>query len=487
MSNSASPAIVDLIGALPRRALLGGEWIETGTELEVENPATGEILTTVTDVGASGFLDALAVADEARRTIEAHPTRERAECLRRAFDLVVRNSERLATVMTLEMGKPLAESRAEVAYGAEFLRWFSEEAARIGGDHRPAPSGSGRILVSARPVGPSLLITPWNFPLAMATRKIAPALAAGCPVILKPASATPLTALLLAELLLEAGVPDGAVSVLPASDAGAATGPVLADPRLRKLSFTGSTDVGRGLLRAAADQVLRVSMELGGNAPFVVFDDADVEAAVEGAYLAKMRNGGEACTSANRLLIHESVADEFTDLLAERFRAVRVGPGLDEGVDLGPMITEGARDGIEAKVADAVDAGADVVVGGERPDARGWFLAPSILRDVGSDTELWREEVFGPVASIATFRDEDEAIMRANETPYGLVAYAYTRDLDRALRLGEQMEFGMVGINRGIVSDPAAPFGGRKASGLGREGGRTGIDEYLETVYTALP
>lgn len=486
MATTAPSEIGDLIASLPIRALLGGEWIDTGSTLSVQDPATGRDLAEVVDTDSSVFLDALDRADSARDTLAAWPTRERAEFLRRVFELVQRDTEKLATVMTLEMGKPLAESRAEVVYGNEFLRWFSEEAARIDGDYRPAPSGTGRILVTRRPVGPSLLITPWNFPLAMATRKIAPALAAGCPVILKPASATPLTALLFAELLVEAGVPEGAVSVLPTSTSGDATAPVIADPRLRKLSFTGSTEVGRNLMRDAADQILRVSMELGGNAPFLVFADADLDAAVDGAYLAKMRNGGQACTSANRILVHESVAADFSRRLGDRIDAMAVGPGLEDGVDLGPVITETARDDIDRKVDDAVEAGAVILAGGGRPSRPGWFLNPTVLTQVDADTDLWREEIFGPIASIATFTDDVEAIARANETPYGLVAYAYTADLDRALRLGDQLEFGMVGINRGVVSDPAAPFGGRKQSGIGREGGRTGIDEYLEPVYLAL-
>lgn len=487
MATTAPSDIGELIRSLPKRALLGGEWIDTDATLAVQDPATGRDLTEVADLDSSVFLDALDRADSARESLAAWPTRERAEFLRRVFELVQQNAEKLATVMTLEMGKPLVESRGEVAYGNEFVRWFSEEAARIGGDYRPAPSGTGRILVTPRPVGPCLLITPWNFPLAMATRKIAPALAAGCPVILKPASATPLTALLFAELLVEAGVPDGAVSVLPTSTSGDSTAPVIADPRLRKLSFTGSTSVGRGLMRDAADQILRVSMELGGNAPFLVFADADLDAAVDGAHLAKMRNGGQACTSANRILVHESIAADFSRRLGDRIDAMSVGSGLDDGVDLGPVITEAARDGIEEKVNGAVEAGAEIIAGGGRASGSGWFLEPAVLTDVPADTDLWREEIFGPIASIATFTDEDEAIARANETPYGLVAYAYTTDLDRALRLGDRLEFGMVGINRGIVSDPAAPFGGRKRSGVGREGGRTGIDEYLEPVYLALP
>ena len=393
----------------------------------------------------------------------------------------------LALVMTLEMGKPLAEARGEIAYAAEFLRWFSEEAVRIDGGYAVSPDGKARFLVTRQPVGPCLLITPWNFPMAMGTRKIGPAIAAGCTMVIKPASQTPLSMLALTEILREAGLPAGVLNTLTTSDSGALMEPLIRDGRARKLSFTGSTAVGRALLEQCADKVLRTSMELGGNAPFLVFADADLDAAVEGAFAAKMRNGGEACTAANRFYVERSVADEFTRLLADRMAAQVVGRGVEDGVTVGPMIDQAAIDKIEELVSDAVDKGAEVVLGGKALAGTGYFYQPTVLTGVPEDAALRHVEVFGPVAPISTFDDEDEAVAAANDTESGLVSYVFTSDLDRALRVSERLETGMVGLNQGVVSNPAAPFGGVKASGLGREGGRVGIEEFLEVKYVGLP
>ncbi|MGA6128693.1 MULTISPECIES: NAD-dependent succinate-semialdehyde dehydrogenase [unclassified Microbacterium] len=478
----------DVLAAVPTGLLIGGQWraASTGATIDVHDPSTGEVIAQVADASPEDGLAALDAAAAAQASWAATAPRERGEILRRAFELVTARAEEFALVMTLEMGKPLAESRAEVAYGAEFLRWFSEEAPRISGRYATAPDGRNRLLVTKRPVGPSLLITPWNFPLAMATRKIAPALAAGCTSVLKPAALTPLSALLFAEVLREAGVPDGVVNVIPTSRAGAVTGPLIADPRLRKLSFTGSTEVGRRLIADAAHQVLRVSMELGGNAPFLVFDDADLDAAVEGALLAKLRNGGEACVAANRFLVHESVAAEFSARLIERMARYVNGRGTEPGTTLGPLVDGATRDKVAELVAGAVADGARVALGGRIPSGRGYFYPATVLVDVPHDARILREEIFGPVAPITTFRDEDEAVRLANDSEYGLVCFAYTRDLNRALRLSERLETGMFGINTGLVSNPAAPFGGVKQSGLGREGGLEGIDEYLETTYIGI-
>ena len=479
--------VAEILGAAPTRAFVAGEWVDTGRTFPVDDPATAAPIAEVADVDAALALDAVAAADAAQPSVAALPARDRGELLRRVFELLRRDRERLAVLMTMEMGKPLAESRGEVDYASEFFRWFSEEAARIDGGYRRAPSGNGRILVLRRPVGPCLLITPWNFPLAMGARKIAPAIAAGCTSIVKPAGLTPLTMLALAELVAEAGAPPGLLSVIPTTDSGATTGPLIADDRLRKLSFTGSTPVGRTLLRQAADRVLRVSMELGGNAPFIVFEDADLDAAVDGAALAKLRNGGEACRSANRFLVHEAVADPFTARLTERMAALTVGPGIDPGVDQGPLIDAGAVDRVTGWIAEAADAGADVRLGGGPIDRPGHFVQPTVVVGAPRGSRLDADEIFAPVAAVSTFADEEDAIRRANDTPYGLIAYVYTRGLDRALRVSEALETGMVGLNRGVVSDPAAPFGGVKQSGLGREGGAEGIDEYLETTYVGLP
>jgi succinate-semialdehyde dehydrogenase/glutarate-semialdehyde dehydrogenase len=478
--------VARLLDSTPTGGYLAGAWIDDGDRFPVDDPSTGQPLVSVIDNPPDRFLDALAAADAFRQELAATPPHERSEILRRTYDLMIRDRDRLATLITLEMGKPLAESRAEVTYAADFFRWFAGEAVRIDGGYRPSPAGNGRILTLKRPVGPCLLITPWNFPIAMGARKIAPALAAGCPSIVKPATATPLTMLALAALLEEAGAPAGSVSVLASTDAGAATGPLITDARLRKLSFTGSTEVGVGLMATAAEQVLRVSMELGGSAPFVVFGDADLDAAVDGAMAAKMRNGGEACTSANRFLVHESVADAFTARLTERMAALTVGRGLDHGVDVGPLIDRTAQDRLRGAVADVAAAGAEITTGGAAIDRPGWFFEPTVVTGIPADHPFGRDELFGPVAPIRTFADDDEAIAGANDTPYGLVAYVFTRDLDRALQVCDRIETGMVGLNRGVVSDASAPFGGVKHSGVGREGGFTGIDEYLETTYVAI-
>ncbi|MFS0795353.1 NAD-dependent succinate-semialdehyde dehydrogenase [Microbacterium sp. 1P10AE] len=476
------------IASLPTDLFIDGAWraSSNGDRFDVIDPSTGDVLTTVADASIADGDAALDAAHRAQESWGRTAPRERAEILRRAFDLVTARAEDFALAMTLEMGKPLAEARGEVAYGAEFLRWFSEEAPRISGRYAAAPDGRNRLLVVQRPVGPCLFITPWNFPLAMATRKIAPAIAAGCTMVLKPAALTPLTALLLTEVLREAGLPDGVLNVIPTTHAGAVTGPLVRDPRLRKLSFTGSTGVGQRLIADSAAQVLRVSMELGGNAPFLVFEDADLGAAVEGAVLAKMRNGGEACVAANRFLVHESVAAEFTRRFAERIGAFVPARGTDPTSTVGPLVDAATRDKVASLVEGAVAQGARIAVGGSAIPGPGYFYQPTVLVDVPADADILREEIFGPVAPVLTFRDEEEAIRLANDTEYGLVCFAYTRDLDRGLRLAERLETGMLGVNAGVVSNPAAPFGGVKQSGLGREGGAEGIHEYLETVYVGI-
>ncbi|MGX7731047.1 NAD-dependent succinate-semialdehyde dehydrogenase [Rhodococcus sp. 2H158] len=477
-----------LPAGVPTRLWLGGKLTDssTGATFPVEDPATGAVLADVADASADDGLRALDLAVAAQAEWAATPPRVRGEILRTAFELVHARADDFARVITLEMGKTVAEARGEVNYGAEFLRWFAEEAVRIGGRTATAPAGNGRILVTKEPVGPVLAITPWNFPLAMATRKIGPALAAGCPILVKPAAETPLTMLLLGQVFADAGLPAGVLSILPASDAAALTGPLLTDARLRKITFTGSTGVGKLLVRQSADRLLRTSMELGGNAPFLVFDDADVDAAVDGAMAAKMRNGGEACTAANRFHVARSVAGEFTDKLTARIAALRTGHGLDDGTDLGPLITARQRATVEALVRDAVERGARVRTGGQIPDGPGTFYPPTVLDEVPADARLLREEIFGPVAAITVFDTEDEAIAAANATEYGLAAYFYTRDLDRAMRVAAALKTGMVGVNRGIISDVAAPFGGVKESGFGREGAAEGIEEYLDTKYIAL-
>ncbi|MEE2032574.1 NAD-dependent succinate-semialdehyde dehydrogenase [Rhodococcus chondri] len=478
----------ELIRSVPTDLFLGGEWVaaEGKATFPVHDPATGQVLTEVADATANDAARALDAAVAAGGEWAATAPRQRGELLRAVFDKITARADDFALLMTLEMGKALPESRSEVTYGAEFLRWFSEEAVRIAGRYTPAPGGTGRIMVTKQPVGPCLAITPWNFPLAMGTRKIGPALAAGCTMLVKPASETPLTLLLLAELFAEAGLPAGVLSVLPTSDAGGVTGPLLDDPRLRKLTFTGSTGVGRSLAEKAGRSLLRTSLELGGNAPFVVFEDADLDAAVEGALAAKLRNGGEACTAANRFHVANSVREEFVAKLTERMSTYRLGPGTDPDSTLGPLVNADQRDTVTTLVGDAVSAGAKLRLGGETPEGTGWFYPATVLDNVPAQARILREEVFGPVAAVTGFDSEEEAIAAANATEYGLAAYIFTRDLDRALRVSTALESGIVGVNRGVVSDVAAPFGGVKASGLGREGGSEGIEEYLETKYIAL-
>ncbi|HTZ93691.1 MAG TPA: NAD-dependent succinate-semialdehyde dehydrogenase [Streptosporangiaceae bacterium] len=471
----------------PTGLLIGGQWSAgRAGSLPVIDPATEQPVTEVADASPEDALDAVAAAAAALPAWAARPPRERAECLRRAYELMIARSEQLARLMVVENGKALRDARGEIVYAAEFFRWYAEEAVRIDGSLSVAPSGANKIMVTRQPVGVSYLITPWNFPAAMATRKIGPALAAGCTVLLKPAKETPLTALAVAKLLAEAGVPDGVVNVLPTAKPGPMTEAVLADPRVRKLSFTGSTEVGRMLLRQAADYVTNCSMELGGNAPFLVLEDADIEAAVSGAVLAKMRNGGEACTAANRFYVHEKVAGEFSARLAEKLAALTVGPGLDEGVDLGPLVNADTRDKVASLVDSATAAGAAVLTGGHAPDRVGYYYQPTVLDNVPAAAGILGEEIFGPVAPIVRFTAEADAIAQANSTEYGLVSYVYSGDLRRALRIAEALEAGMVGINRGVVSDPAAPFGGVKQSGLGREGAHDGLLEYTETKYIAV-
>jgi succinate-semialdehyde dehydrogenase/glutarate-semialdehyde dehydrogenase len=468
--------------------LVGGVWqpATSGRRLPVHDPADGSVLAEVADAGVDDALAAVEAAAAAGPAWAGTAPRERAEILRHGFELMRAAQEEIARTITREMGKPLAEARGEAAYAAEFLRWYGEEAVRLDGDYRRAPAGGGRMLVLAQPVGVSVLVTPWNFPAAMATRKIGPALAAGCTVVLKPAALTPLTSLLIVELLERAGVPAGVVNVVTTSASREVVAAMVDDPRVRKLSFTGSTEVGRELVALAGRTVVNVSMELGGNAPFLVLEDADVDAAVEGALVAKLRNGGEACTAANRFLVHESLAEEFAGALAARMGALRVGPGLEPGSELGPLINEPACAKIDGLMADALERGARVLTGGGRLDRAGWFYAPTVLEGVGPDASIVREEIFGPVAPIVPFADEAEAIALANDTEHGLVAYVYTRDLRRGLAVGEGIEAGMVGLNRGIVSDPAAPFGGVKQSGIGREGGHHGLLEFLEPKYFAF-
>jgi succinate-semialdehyde dehydrogenase/glutarate-semialdehyde dehydrogenase len=487
-TESLPAAQQSVLERVPKQLYIAGEWRDAsgGSTLGVEDPSTGETLVEVADAQPDDALAALAAAAELQAEWSAYPPRERGEILRRAYEAIVARTDQLALLMTLEMGKALEESRAEIAYAAEFFRWFSEEAVRIHGRYMVNTTGKGRILTMRQPVGPCVFVTPWNFPTAMGTRKIAPAIAAGCTIVVKPAQQTPLSMLALAQILEHAGLPGGVLNVLTASKSGDVIEPLLKDARTRKLSFTGSTEVGRRLIEQSAEQILRVSMELGGNAPFLVFDDADLEAAIDGAMLAKMRNVGEACTAANRFHVHESRAEEFAKRLAERMRSLKVGRGTEPDVDVGPLIDEAQRTKVAELVDDAARRGARVLLGGERIGERGYFYAPTVLADVPDDARLLAEEIFGPVAPVATFTSDEQAIAAANRTEYGLVAYVYTRDLDRAFRVCEAIETGMVGLNQGVVSNPAAPFGGVKQSGFGREGGFEGIGEYLETKYVAL-
>jgi len=479
----------ELLAKVPDRLFIGGEWVAStsGRSIEVHDPSTGLVIKTIADASVADGAAAMDAAAAAQESWAATAPRVRGEILRRAFDLLQERKEEVALLMTLEMGKPLAEARGEVAYGGEFLRWFSEEAVRISGRYGTNPEGTGRMIVTHLPVGPSFLITPWNFPLAMATRKIAPALAAGCTSIIKPAELTPLTTLYFAQLLEDAGVPKGVVNVITTSTSREVSTPIIADKRLRKLSFTGSTQVGQALLTQASQNVLRTSMELGGNAPFLVFDDADLDKAVDGAMLAKFRNVGQACTAANRFIVHESVAKEFAARLHERVSAMRVGRGTEDGVTIGPLINDGAVAKAETLVQDAVDRGARVLIGGSRLDGEGSFYPPTIVADVKPGSDILREEIFGPVVAIIEFSDEADAVAKANDTEYGLVSYVFTRDLARGQRLIETLQTGMMGLNVGVVSNAAAPFGGVKQSGIGREGGLEGIHEYLETKYVLTP
>ena len=467
---------------------IGGQWREAtnGGRFDVIDPATEQVLANVANATVADAKDAVDAAAEAFPAWAQRKPRERAEILRQAYDLFAADKERFARLMTLENGKSLADSRAEAVYAAEFFRWYAEEAVRDIGQVSRAPASGARILVQHKPAGVAVLVTPWNFPAAMGTRKIAPALAAGCTVVMKPASETPLTMLALAELLEKAGVPAGAVNVLPSRRSGQVVDAMMHDPRVRVISFTGSTETGRKLLHAAADCVVNPRMELGGNAPFIVFGDADIDAAVEGAMIAKMRNMGEACTAANRFLVHESVHEQFVAKFSEKMKALKVGNGLEEGVSVGPLVNAETREKLEVLVADAIKRGARVVLGGKRIDGPGFFFQPTVITDVPDGARCLTEEIFGPVAPVQRFRTDDEAVARANDTEYGLVSYLYTRDLSRGLRVSEKLEAGMIGLNRGIVSDPAAPFGGVKQSGLGREGAHEGLMEFLEPQYISV-
>jgi succinate-semialdehyde dehydrogenase / glutarate-semialdehyde dehydrogenase len=477
-----------VLSSVPSELLIGGRWRPSteGRTLPVEDPSTGETIAEVADATVEDALAALNAAEKTQASWARVAPRERGEILRRAFDAIVARADELALLMTLEMGKPVAESKAEVTYAAEFFRWFSEEAVRIEGRYSVAPDGRGRLLTMRQPVGPCVLITPWNFPLAMITRKVGPAVAAGCTMVLKPAKQTPLSALALARILEDAGLPPGVLNVVTALKPGEVIEPLLKDGRARKLSFTGSTEVGKGLIAQAADQVMRVSMELGGNAPFLVFDDADLDAAVDAAVIAKMRNIGEACTAANRFHVADPLSTDFARRLGERLGRMRVGRGTEEGVEVGPLIDEPARRKVSELLGDAVSKGASVIVGSKPMDGRGYFFQPTVVADVPPDARVMKEEIFGPVAPVAGFTSEEDAITAANATEYGLVAYVFTKDLKRAIRVVEGLRFGMVGLNQGMVSNPAAPFGGVKHSGFGREGGREGIEEYVDIKYVAL-
>jgi succinate-semialdehyde dehydrogenase / glutarate-semialdehyde dehydrogenase len=477
-----------VIDETPNQLLIGGEWRDAsgGEKLAIEDPATGETVCEVADGTPEDAQAAMDAACDAQADWAATPPNERSEILYDTFKAIGDNADDLALLMTLEMGKSIAESKAELTYAAEFFRWFSGEALRIDGYYKNAGNGASRVLVMRQPVGPCYFITPWNFPNAMGTRKLGPALAAGCTVVVKPAQQTPLSMLALAKLLSDCGLPDGVVNVITSKSSGDVSEPIIGDSRLRKLSFTGSTEVGQKLIAQAADNVLKVSMELGGNAPFLVFGDADVDDAIEGAMIAKMRNIGEACTSANRFHVHESLADEFAEKLAEKMGAMKLGRGTEEGVEVGPLIDGDQRDKVKELVDDAVEKGASCVTGGSPRDGEGYFFEPTVLSGVPDDARVLSEEIFGPVAPIATFSSDEEAIAAANKTEYGLVSYVYTSDLKRALRVCEALETGMIGLNQGMVSNAGAPFGGVKQSGIGREGGNEGIHEYLETKYVAV-
>jgi succinate-semialdehyde dehydrogenase/glutarate-semialdehyde dehydrogenase len=478
----------NLLANVPTDLWIGGQWRKSsdGQRFDVMDPATEKKVASVASATVDDAIAALDAAQAAFPAWAAKKPRERGEILRKAFELIMRDAERLAKLITVENGKALPDSRGEVAYAAEFFRWNAEESVRNLGSLSTAPASGARILVQHKPAGIAVLVTPWNFPAAMATRKIGPALAAGCPVVLKPASDTPLTMLALMPILEEAGVPAGVVNVIPSRSSGKVVSAMLHDPRVRVVSFTGSTEVGRVLLREAADNIIKPAMELGGNAPFLVFEDADIDAAIEGAMIAKMRNMGEACTAANRFYVHESVHDEFAKKLTGKMQSLKMGNGLDDGINLGPLVNKEGRDKVIELVEDAVSKGAKVLTGGKTPDGPGFFYPATVLTNVPDGAKMLNEEIFGPVASIQTFKTEDEAIKRANETEYGLVAYLYTKDLGRGMRVSEQLDFGMIGLNRGLVSDPAAPFGGMKQSGIGREGAHEGLMEFLETQYVSV-
>jgi succinate-semialdehyde dehydrogenase/glutarate-semialdehyde dehydrogenase len=476
----------EVVGRVPTGMFIGGTWRDTPDHFDVEDPATGDVIARVAQGAPEDGIAALDAACAAQDAWAATPPRRRGEILRTAYELLTERTDDLALLMTLEMGKPIAESKAEITYAADFLRWFSEEAVRIDGRWTPNPNGGARLVVMRQPVGPCLFITPWNFPMAMGTRKIGPAVAAGCTMVCKPASLTPLSMLALADLLSEAGLPPGVLNLVPTRHSGDFAKAVLGDPRLRKLSFTGSTEVGRVLLAQAAPNVLRVSMELGGNAPFLVFDDADLDAAIDGAVIAKMRNIGEACTAANRFLVQRDVADEFARRLAERLGSMKVGRGTGAGVDVGPLIDEDQRKKVAELVDDAVAGGARVLTGGHPIDGPGYFYAPTVLTGIPPNAQLRTQEIFGPVAPVIAFGSEEEGVAEANNTEMGLVAYVYTNGLERAFHVCERLETGMVGLNQGMVSNAAAPFGGVKQSGFGREGGHEGINEYLSTKYVAM-
>ena len=482
---TAEQTVVDKV---QKKLYIGGEWRDAsgGGTLEVIDPATEEPLCEIADGTPEDAMAALDAAVEMQGEWAATAPNDRAGILWKAFETLTERADELALLMTLEMGKPVAESKAEIIYAADFFRWFSGEALRIDGNYKQFANGTSRVLVMKQPVGPSLMITPWNFPMAMGTRKVGPAIAAGCTIVMKPAQQTPLSMLALAQILEEAGLPGGVFNILTTSSSGKTTGPLIEDPRLRKLSFTGSTEVGRKLIAASAQNVLKVSMELGGNAPFLIFEDADLDAAVDGALLAKMRNIGEACTSANRFHVAEPLREEFERRLGERMGGLRIGRGTEEDVQVGPLIDQPTREKVAELVQDALAKGATRVVGGEIPDGRGYFYPPTVLGDVPGDARVNREEIFGPVAPVGSFESEEDAIARANDTEYGLVAYVFTRDIKRALRVCEALETGMVGLNQGMVSNAGAPFGGVKQSGIGREGGKEGLEEFLETKYVAV-
>jgi len=483
------PTEFEVLAKVPTGLFIGGSWVDGHGEgrIAVEDPATGKTLLEIANANAEDGLAALAAADNAQAKWGKTSPRERAEILRRTFELVRERSEEFAMLISLEMGKPIAEARGEVTYGNEFVRWFSEETVRIGGRYGSLPEGHGRMLITKRPVGPAFAITPWNFPLAMATRKVGPAIAAGCTMVIKPAELTPLTTLLFVKTLEEAGLPAGVVNVITTSTSAATSGPIISDARLRKITFTGSTQVGRQLLKQSADRILRTSMELGGNAPFLVFEDANLDAAVDGAMLAKLRNIGQACTAANRFIVHEKVADEFATKLAARMGSLNLGRGIDAATTMGPVINEKARSNMQRLVDTTVKEGGEIVTGGEYGSGDGYFFKPTVLANVRPGSTILGEEIFGPIAPIVRFKTESEAVALANDTEYGLVSYAFTEDFKRGMRLTESLETGMTGLNTGLVSNAAAPFGGVKESGMGREGGTEGIEEYLETKYVMIP